>query len=532
QSQKEFIELAPDTITIGSGYGSTASFNVTSNISWSAASDQLWLSVSPKSSTGNQKVTVSALSANQSVSLRSAVVIVSGTGVASKQVTVIQSAGDTILTVSPSTLTVGYAEGSSIWMVVTSNTMWSVTCDQPWLTSNPVSSSGSKNVIFTANANPDGTPRTATVTITALGALSRTVTVTQVGKPMLFFANDTIRIAKEEGSKGYLAISSNVSWKATTGQPWLDIDPGSGTGEDTIEFTALTSNPTTSSRATVVTLTGVGIGYKQVTVIQEAGDTVLVASGNWADIPKEGGSVSVITVTSNVFWNAGSDQSWLDVNPEAGSGNVLLRFMAEANPTVLPRTAMVTITSPGVEPLTIEVTQAAGDAYLKVSADKVVIGAEEGDTAIIEIQSNTTWNVASEEDWLTVDPQTGTGNDTLVFTAQANPSDIDRPVYVEITAGEDQTRTILVVQMAGTVGNELIEDKPISVYPNPVAEGFRVEGIEGQTEVVVTDLSGRVYLKTVVNGNEYIPAATLAKGVYLIRISGRTIFTEKKLVKL
>jgi glycosidase len=80
------------------------------------------------------------------------------------------------LSVSPTSLSVGSGAGNST-ISVTSNTNWSVTDNQTWITVSPTSGSnnGSFSVSVTANT---GTARTGTVTVTA-GSLTQTINVSQ-----------------------------------------------------------------------------------------------------------------------------------------------------------------------------------------------------------------------------------------------------------------------------------------------------------------------------------------------------------------
>jgi hypothetical protein len=84
-----------------------------------------------------------------------------------------------ILSVSPTTLNINSAEGSTTTFTVTSNTNWTVSSGQDWLSVIPSSGNGSGTVIVTANANTATTERNATVTVSAIGAASQEVKVIQ-----------------------------------------------------------------------------------------------------------------------------------------------------------------------------------------------------------------------------------------------------------------------------------------------------------------------------------------------------------------
>ena len=85
------ITVTPASVSIiGSASGSSGTFNISSNTSWSITDDGSWLTVSPISGSYNGTITVTASSANTGTSPRSATVTVAGTGVTSKTITVTQ----------------------------------------------------------------------------------------------------------------------------------------------------------------------------------------------------------------------------------------------------------------------------------------------------------------------------------------------------------------------------------------------------------------------------------------------------------
>ena len=66
---------------------------------------------------------------------------------------------------------------------ISSSMSWTATSNQTWLTINPlVAPTGSSTITLSANANPTSAIRAATVTISAIGISTQTITVTQYGK--------------------------------------------------------------------------------------------------------------------------------------------------------------------------------------------------------------------------------------------------------------------------------------------------------------------------------------------------------------
>lgn len=80
------------------------------------------------------------------------------------------------------------------------------------------------------------------------------------------------------------------------------------------------------------------------------------------------GSNATVKVTSNNQWIVSSDQSWLKVTPAIGMANGLITLIAEANPSLLTRTATVTVSATGVTSKTINVVQLAAPKVVTISA--------------------------------------------------------------------------------------------------------------------------------------------------------------------
>jgi|GEM_PF-982389 len=183
---KDFVNITENdgfsidaaTVSVGSAEGSTATAGLKANVSWTATSDQNWLTVSPDSGTADATLTFTA-AANTATTERTATVTVSAEGVSDQTITVTQEAVAATLSVSPSAVSVSKEEGSTATASVTSNTSWAVTADQSWLTVSPSGGTGDGTLTFTAAANTATTERTATVTISAEGVSDRIITVTQ-----------------------------------------------------------------------------------------------------------------------------------------------------------------------------------------------------------------------------------------------------------------------------------------------------------------------------------------------------------------
>jgi hypothetical protein len=353
-----FLSVNPATATLESIAGSADTLSVTSNKAWTALSDQPWLTVSPASGNGNGTIILTAL-ANPVTAARGALVTVSAAGLASQFVMVTQSPAATSLSVSPVTLTVGAAAGSSASVNVVSNAAWTIASDQTWITVTPASGSGNGQVIVTATANTVAVSRIATLTVSAAGAEPHKVTVTQSALvPTLTVHPALLTVGAVEGSSSYFVIESNSGWTVSSNMAWLSVTPSSGTGNGTVVIKA-SANGMAESRYATVLVSVTGLSGQQVVVMQSAFVAELAVSPPILAVESVAGSTAEFSVSSNTTWNVSSDQGWLVVNPASGTGNGKVVVTAEKNPAASIRSATVLVTAAGKSTQPVSVQQAA-----------------------------------------------------------------------------------------------------------------------------------------------------------------------------
>jgi hypothetical protein len=214
------LSVTPSDRAVTAPSGSTT-FSVTSNTSWTAASNQTWCTVTPS---GSGPGTITATySTNSTVVARVANVTVTVTGLTPIVVTVSQAAGAPMLSVTPSDQPVTAPSGTTSFSV-TSNTNWTASSNQTWCTVTPT---GNGNGTITANytENLTASSRVANITVTVTGLTPIGVTLTQEGvllvpEPTNFptnFSTNTIivRWADATGAvvpTGYLVRMSNIGF--------------------------------------------------------------------------------------------------------------------------------------------------------------------------------------------------------------------------------------------------------------------------------------------------------------------------------
>lgn len=83
--------------------------------------------------------------------------------------------------VSTNNLNIEALENSTNSFNIISNTAWSITVPESWLTVNNSSGIGNASITLTASGNPATLPRSANVTVSSIGLESKIILVTQDG---------------------------------------------------------------------------------------------------------------------------------------------------------------------------------------------------------------------------------------------------------------------------------------------------------------------------------------------------------------
>ena len=76
-----------------------------------------------------------------------------------------------------------------------------------------------------------------------------------------------------------------------------------------------------------------------------------------------------------------------------------------------------------------------------------------------------------------------------------------------------------------------INDDKIRIYPNPITESFRIGGIDGNADIRLTDINGRLLLSKSILNDEYISASSLPKGIYFVNLITNEGVIARKVLK-
>ena len=293
------------------------------------------------------------------------------------------------------------ASGSNNKFRIVSNTSWKVSDNQDWLIVSDSSGTGCGNVTVTANSdNNTGADRTASISISVSGLMSKIITVTQVAA-ISQLPNLTPYKPSAWGDK---IVVSNITGTSVdnmvTDNDILYVDysfnnNGNKKTEDVYYAKLFLDDVEINEVAVTSALepnyyryyTDINIGILkagphilklsvdpggQITESNETdniytrtfsvavAESIMSVSSTNINIAASANSTSSFSVTSNTSWTVSADQTWLTVSPVSGSNNAVVIVTALQNTsTINGRTAKVTISGTGVTKKLVTVFQSA-----------------------------------------------------------------------------------------------------------------------------------------------------------------------------
>jgi C1A family cysteine protease len=305
------------SVSASSGSGT---FGVTAGVgcSWSAVSNENWISVTSGSSgTGNGTVSYS-FSQNPSASSRT------GTVYVEDEAFLLTQAGlSCTYAISPQTNSVPGTGGTGGVSIDSPNGCdWTAKSNASWITiTSPSSGTGDGEIAYSIPSN-NGSSRTGTLTISG-----QEYTVTQAANCTYSLSGASTTLPASGGSGDFGVTTFNgCSWTASSNASWINIDAGSsGTGSGTVSFTAA-SNAGTTSRTGIITA-----GGRTHSVTQSGACAYTISQAS--TIAAAGGTGTVdVTTSSSCSWTATSSANWITITTgTSGSGNGVIAYSVAPN---------------------------------------------------------------------------------------------------------------------------------------------------------------------------------------------------------
>ena len=170
-------------------------------------------------------------------------------------------------------------------------------------------------------------------------------------------------------------------------------------------------------------------------------------------VPAQSG-IALVDIKSNLNWVAAENEDWFDVTPLSGSRDGQLTVTYKANASDISRTGKIIISGGGLSRI-VTITQSSSRLAVTPAIRDVTW---EGGATAFDIDSNLSWSVSENVNWLTVTPLSGVNSGQLVVNFEPNAENQSRVGQLTVSGG-GIVRTVSVVQSGRTI--EFTREKPL-----------------------------------------------------------------------
>lgn len=454
-------EAATPKLTISPGdlafdqSGGNQIISISSNTSWTIIESLAFISVSQTSGSNNANITV-ACQSNGATTSRSGIIKVAANGLDTQIISVSQTGATTMLNVTPNAMTFS-ASGGTQKGNITSNTSWMVQENLSFIKIDSLSGKNNGAIQIVCDSSNSAVTRTGLITITGIGAVSKTISITQTGVTGFMNVSPSSIDFNAVGGKQFFLISSNTNWTLSESMTHITLDKTTGTNNDTVWVTC-SANSTILERTGQITITGIGVSAKTITVNQKGEQPRLSVSPGTLSFTSAAGS-KTITIASNIPWTVTDTAAYLTSNVAAGSNNATVTVTCSANPSALARNTNLSITGAGVTPVTIPVSQSGATATMTLSPISLLFPAAGGEKTF-NISSNTTWSITDTFPNLTFIPSSGVNNGVVKVICDSNFSTSLRSFTIPVSGFGLSAKTLTISQSGA--------DEIFSVFPQKI----------------------------------------------------------------
>jgi phosphotriesterase-related protein len=376
------LGVTPDSRSVGYTSGTTT-FTVTSNIDWSLSESSGWLTA-----TKSDDTTLTVIyDENTIVDARSAEITVSGQGVTSQNILIIQSGANPTLSVAPDSRSVN-SDSGTITFTVSSNIDWTLSESSGWLTALKTDDT-TLTVSYDENTIVDA--RSAEIAVSGLGVVSQFIYVNQSGvSPALSVTPESRTVSPSSGTTTF-TVSSNIDWTLSESSGWLTATKT----DDTTLTVSYDENTIVDARSAEIALSGPGVTSQNILINQNGVTPTLSVTPESRSVGSSSGTTT-FTVTSNIDWSLSENSIWFTAI-KADATNLTVNY--DENTSVVSRFEKITIGGAGVNSQSVYIIQ-EGDILSTIKpiseiqqinifpnpvSNKISITYPEGKSLIIEI---------------------------------------------------------------------------------------------------------------------------------------------------
>lgn len=440
---EHFLTVSPNFFDANIN-GDSLTLMISASAPWSIACSMSWVTIEPQNGEGTAQVKVNVASGvSGDFDLREATIEVACAGL-SQTVQIFQPHSEAIMAY-PNSFNFSCQEGEQTFFLHAPE-QWEVNNCPDWISVVPEQGEGSCFVAVHVNENPLTDDRFDNPIIT-MGDERVVLNVHQEGVNSLNYINvdsQNIFFSYEGGSRE-VSVSCNRDWNVTTDCDWLSIAPLSGTGDGSILIEARENPYVNNDRSGTVTLTSHDL-TAEILVGQNSGNIVpsiaIDVTNHTMTFDNTAGSQTV-NVTANVPWTVTCAESWVTITPSSGNGNGSFTVSVQDNESFETRNAQALIESLAGT-VRLYIIQNGQEATVQVDVNELHVPLAGGEFTV-NVTANQPWKVSCDE-WMSCNPQSGTGNGSFVITVTPSLLSNERIGEVSVTGIYGGSQSIHVIQ--------------------------------------------------------------------------------------
>lgn len=312
------------------------------------------------------------------------------------------------------------AQGGSIEVSLKSNGEWTIAMTEGWVMVSSMKGNGDATLTLTVAPNTTGESRTTEITASTKDNTA-VLTLTQNAPQYYVNVNPMDIVCGASGGEFTVEVSSNVEWEVITPQ-WVTSSMMDGSNDATLTLTiSPMEGDHVGNREGEVVISGSESVSARVNVIQSVSpsSSIQVVPENLSFACT--GETKTIAVTAEDSWIATVGEEWVVLNQNEGQGIAEISVTVGENPMYEVRQTNVVFNTVGGAQAVLVIRQEASPNphFLEVSPLVFQFGKEGGEREI-SVSCDADWGFDLDCDWLSLSQQSGTGNATVVLTAEPN----------------------------------------------------------------------------------------------------------------
>ena len=443
------LTIEPQSIDVPKA-GGTYSFIVDSSSPWRAKTPQIsWVDIITNTGEAGQTPLKFTVKENTGESARTATIVLMNNEHLGVKAYVNQKATSELSLTRGGTTAIPYSGGTDSYTVKAEGN-WTIVKDRAdYLTISPMSGSGNTvlNVVYSANG----------------GYLTRTPKfhISQ-GEKTAYAANYGVQSANQHVIGTLPAAGGTITaygggyknaevfgWKLTNGNTWLYVNPTQGT-DNNIQLTLSASTNTSTLRQGYMSVEynmSYGVKETETLMIKQTGGNNFSVSPTTINMDWDDAKDYTITVTASNEWTYETAQSWIHVKSK---GDSTLTFYLDNNTGENSRTGSITFKM-GSQTLSTTINQSGKPITSSLSIAPTNLSKTSDEFADnIAVTTNTSWSASTTSSWISINPISGTGSQTVIVGGDENTGGTRTGTVVFKTLDNQVTKTLTITQQGNS----------------------------------------------------------------------------------